>query len=210
MDVPFIGGAYRGRSPAVDGQETVNFYLEYLGVTTGGYPQEYFYGAKQKPKATSVLFPTPGLVPFNTDITSGPCRCLYTTSTGRMFAVNGNTLYEYSKYSKKTVRGVLKTTSGTVNMADCGAGAGRGYGICIVDGQYGYNFNLSNNTFEQILDTSFPKSQNVIFMNGFFVVCEVNSGRFWFSQLYNCLDWSDLDNSFVISSAIPSQTGPCP
>jgi Phage stabilisation protein len=218
VDIPFVGGAYKGRSIAVDGQETVNFYLEYLGVmsagiaatgaTATGFPSEYFYGARQKPKATTVLYSTPGLKPFNVDTDiSGADRGLYTTSTGRCFKVTGNKLLEYTIFGQKIPRGTLKTSTGMVSMADCGNGAGRGYGLCIVDGQFGYNFNLTNNTFEQILDTSFIQTSHIVFMNGYFIICEANSARFWFSQLYNCLDWSDLQDMFTVTSAITSQTG---
>ena len=207
MNIDFVGGAYKGRSIAVDGQECINFYQEYLGVS-GQAIGEYFYGTKQKAKAPQALFPTPGLVPFNVDTNiPGPVRDLYTTSTGRMFAVIGKQLVEYAKYGGKTIRGTLLTTTGRVSMADCGNGAQRGHGLCIVDGQYGYNYNLTNNSFELILDQSFPKSVSVLFMNGYFIVNEVNSERFWFSQLYNCLDWSDLDDTFTTDASITPQIG---
>jgi hypothetical protein len=227
MDIKFIGGTGKSRSSAVDGQDTVNYYLEFNPVSIDGV----------NAKASCVLFPTPGLLPFyvnpNTPVAtplsygsnypygksiyidataavptvSGVVRCLYTTSTGRMFSVTGNQLIEYSQYGQKTIRGQLKTTTGTVSMTDCGNGSQRGYGLCIVDGQYGYNYNLTNNIFEQIKDVAFPKASIVVFYNGYFIVNELNSARFWFSQLYDCLDWSDLQAQYNITQQISLQTG---
>ena len=165
MDIKFVGGSGKNRSTAVDGQDTINYYLETMPVSVDGV----------QAKAPVCLLPTPGLTSFNEDIDlSGVVRCLYTTSTGRMFSVTGNQLVEYNRYGQKTIRGILKTFENTVSMDDCGNGSSRGFGLCIVDGQYGYNFNLTNNTFEQITDVSFPRAGTVIFYNGYFVMSGPN------------------------------------
>ena len=201
-----MGSSYKSRSIAVNGQECVNFYLEYVGIVA--QIPDTVYGARQKAKSPMALYPTPGLLAFNmAEGLPGIVRCLYTTSTGRMFSVTGDKLVEYSIYGQKTIRGQLKTREGIVSMADCGNGPGRGYGLCIVDGQFGYNYNLTNNLFAQITDTSFPRASVVIFMSGFFIVNQLNSQNFWFSQLYDCMDWSDLQENYVISASIPLQTG---
>ena len=207
--IPFIGSSYRSRSPAVDGQECINFYLEYYGIS-GQQVSEYMYGAKQQAKATSVLYPTPGLTLFNKgESTPGTVRKVYVSSTNRMFAVIGNQLLEYTKLGKSVSRGTLKTNSGYVSIDDCGNGAGRGFGLCIVDGIYGYNYNLTNNTFEQITDPSFPKYPGtVVFMNGFFVINELDSARFWYSQQYDSLDWGDIQVQYLTEAHIPMQKGP--
>jgi Phage stabilisation protein. len=197
LEIGFIGGSGKSRSYAVDGQDSINYYVE---ITASN--------SQSQAKNVTVLYPTPGLLPFNKDIDlSGVVRCLYTTSTGRMFSATGNKLIEYSPYGQKTIRGTLLTNTGVVSMADCGQGAGRGYGLCIVDGLYGYNYNLTNNTFEQIKDVSFPRSGTVIFMDGYFIVNELDSARFWLSQMYDCLDWSDLQEQYPTHTSISLQTG---
>jgi len=49
MEINFVGESYNGRSPAVDGQESVNWYPEITEAATGDS------------KAKMVLRPTPGL-----------------------------------------------------------------------------------------------------------------------------------------------------
>jgi len=194
--IPFIGGSAKARSSAVDGQECINFYLEYTGQKTADA------------KAPAVLYPTPGLTLFNNDYLPGIVRGIHAASTNRMFAVIGSNFVEYTKLGKGTIRGPLKTSTGSVSMVDCGNGSGRGFGICLVDGSFGYNFNLTNNTFEQITDPSFTKYPgSVIFMNGFFIVNELNSARFWYSQQYDCLDWGDIQVQYLTQAYLPLQTG---
>jgi len=205
--LPFITGTGQGRSRAVDGQDLINFYLEYYGVT--GQKISEYYGATKQAKSNMVAYPTPGLTIFNQDIIAdSKVRCIYTTSTNRMFAVIGNQFLEYNIHGAKVYKGTLLTSNGTVSMIDCGNGSGRGFGICLVDGEYGYNYNLTNNTFEQITDPSFPKYPGtVIFMNGFFIINELNSARFWYSQQYDCLDWGDIDVQYLTKAYLPLQTG---
>ena len=194
--IPFIGSSYRARSPAVDCQECINFYPEI------SRPQE-------QAKSVVALYPTPGLTLFNkNEQAQGIVRCVYTTSTNRMFAVIGSQLIEYSILGKGVSRGTLKTSVGHVSMTDCGNGAGRGFGLCIVDGIYGYNYNLSNNILQQITDPSFPKYPGtVLFMQGFFVVNELNTAKFWYSQQYDCLDWGDIQAQYLTEAYIPMQNG---
>lgn len=211
MELPFIGGAYKGRSSAVDGQETINFYLEYFANIkfSSMTSTTLFSGAAETTKSQKVLYPTPGLTLFTTSKASGTIRGtgLYTTSTGRMFGVIGSQLSEFTTQGTEIFRGTLKTSQGPVSMADCGDGAGRGFGLCIVDGQYGYNFNLTNNSFEQIVDPAFVAASKVIFMNGYFVINELTSSRFRYSQLYDCLDWSDVNETWTVNATIPLQLG---
>jgi hypothetical protein len=209
MELPFIGSAYKGRSSSVDGQETINFYLEYLATVKFNMMSSttIYSGQAESSKSTKVLYPTPGLTEFVTSSASGIVRQTYTTTTGRMFAVIGNQLSEFTTTGTEIYRGTLLTNQGFVSMADCGDGAGRGFGIVIVDGQFGYNFNLTNNSFEQIIDPTFVQASKVIFMNGYFIINELTSSRFRYSQLYDGLDWGDLNETWSISSPIAMQTG---
>ena len=158
-------------------------------------------------KSKKVLYPTPGLKKFIQSATLGYVRGLYATTTGRLFAVIADKLNEYTASGAEIVRGTLKTSSGQVSMADCGDSPARGYGICLVDGQYGYNFNLSNNTFEQIVDPTFSAASKVLFLNGYFLVNELASNRVHYSQLYNCLDWGDLNEAWTVKGQIALQSG---
>lgn len=209
MEIPFVGGSYKGRSSAVDGQSSINYYLEMFASTKFQWmtPTTIYSGAAEATKTQKVLYPTPGLTLFASGKNSGPVRCLYTTSTGRMFAVIGDMLSEFLSGGTEITRGILKTSVGIVSMADCGNGGGRGFGLCIVDGQYGYNYNLTNNTFEQIVDPTFQQSTRVVFVSGYFIINEINSNRCHYSHLYNCLDWGDLNETWNVSAYVLMQKG---
>ena len=194
MRLPFIGPSYKGRSATINGQECVNFFLE-------------FYGPKEEAKTTKALIPTPGLKPFATSATDSPVRGLYTTSTGRLFAVIGKKLYEYRSTGLEIERGTLLTSSGQVSFADCGNGIARGLGMILVDGSYGYVLNLSSNSFQQIKDPAFPTTSSVIFLNGYFIVNQVNSGRFWLSNVLNGMDWGDVQITVTSNSTINTALG---
>lgn len=178
----FVGGAYKNRSIAINAQECINWYPEY-------------YLEKEGAKTPIALIPTPGLKLFvlGTNLTSsGGIRGLYTTSTGRMFAVIGNSLLEITLSGTHIHRGNLSTTLGRISFADNGNSNGRGYGMILVDGEYGYMLNLSTNEFRRIVDPSFPACTHVVFIDGYFIVNEANSTKVWFSNLYNGLDWGDI------------------
>lgn len=194
MRLPFIGGSYTNRSTTVNAQECVNFFLE-------------IYGPKEEAKTAKALLPTPGLDLFTTIDNDGNVRGMYTTSTGRLFAVVGNKLYEIRESGHTTVRGTLKTSTGVVNMSDNGDGAARGRGLIIVDNSHGYMLNLTDNIFDKINDVAFPTCSSVVFMNGYFIVNEVNTGKFWLSNIYNGLDWGDIQATLVSETTLPTQTG---
>jgi hypothetical protein len=52
VDINFLGGSYKGRSIAADGQETVNWYPEVSEEPTGNNDVKL------------ILIPTPGLILF--------------------------------------------------------------------------------------------------------------------------------------------------
>ena len=85
-----------------------------------------FNGAAESTKSQKVLYPTPGLTLFSKSSISGPVRGLYTTSTGRLFAVIADSFIEVYESGYQTVWGTLKTNKGQISMADCGDGGGRG------------------------------------------------------------------------------------
>ena len=194
MKLDFTGGLYSSRSIAVDNQECLNWYPE-------------VYGGGDNAKSSMVLMPTPGLSLFAESSLTGEVRALYVTGTGRMFAVIGSTLSEFSATGAETVCGTLLTSTGYVCMADNGEGSGRGVGLIIVDGQHGYFFNLSTNIFTKITDVSFPQCSTVAFLDGYFIVNENGTGKVWCSNGYNGLDWGNNDGSYNSTSTLDIKTG---
>lgn len=202
MQINFIGGISKNRSPSIDGQECMNWYLEeYANFGMGQY-----YKTKQDAKSTKSLLPCPGRKQFIT-ITGKSVRGMYTTSTNRAFAVIDNKLYEFISRNVYTLRGTLKTNSGIVNFADNGDGGGRGYGMILVDGQYGYMYNLAMNVFTQITDENFQACSHVVFIDGYFIVNKINTTQCWFSNLYNGLDWGECVAGSTSTSTQNISTG---
>jgi hypothetical protein len=194
MNLDFTGGMYASRSCAVDGQECINWYPE-------------VYGEGDSAKNSMVLMPTPGLSVFAQSKAGGAVRALYVTGTGRMFAVIGSTLSEFTESGTEVIRGTLRTFAGNVCMADNGTGSGRGIGLILVDGKYGYFLNLSTNIFTHITDVSFPQSSSVVFLDGYFIANENGTGKVWCSNPYNGLDWGDNEAEYDSCTTLDITTG---
>lgn len=178
MKIALVGPSYQQRSLPFDAQRTVNFI------------------PISDPQGSDVasLLGTPGLSLFST-CGAGPVRGGLDVSNGRAFFVASNTLYEVTSAGVATSRGTLNTSSGIVTFADNGLQLG----IC--DGNDAYIFTYATNVFAQITDPDFPSVVGGIdFIDGYFVVNEVDTGKFYISALYNGLTWDALDFATAESS----------
>lgn len=154
--VPFIGPAYTARSVAENAQRTINLYPEI---------------DNQQPKNVIALYRTPGLVLEQTLPGTNRGNGLYTTTTGRFFAVNANKLYEIFANGTNVERGSLLTYIGIVFICDNGATASIGGDqMMITDGTYGYIYNFTTNILSQITDVNFPGGGPCCFFKQFFLV----------------------------------------
>lgn len=106
---------------------------------------------------------TPGLKLFTTMLAGGPVRALYLSSTGRLFAAQGNAFVEVFSNGALVQWGYLNSLNGPVAMSD------NGLQVMIVDGPDGYVFTLAANTFVVITDGNFPGSTHVNYLDGYFV-----------------------------------------
>lgn len=174
MKLPgFIGGAYTLRSKNLDAQRCVNLYPVFDETGLG------------KDGDAAMLIGTPGLRLL---LDSGAIvRALYTASNGVLYAVCGNTLYSISAAWVKTAIGTLSTSSGDVSLAD------NGVQMMIVDGANGYILTFSSNVFATVTDADMPNSTSVKFMDGYFILNEVGTGRFWITALYDGFTIDSLD-----------------
>lgn len=170
----FIGPTYTLRSVNADAQRCINLYPELNEMRT------------EKEGETGYLVKTPGLTTALT-LPSSPTRGGYLASTGAFYAVGGNKLYLVSSSNTATEIGTLSTSVGLVSMAD------NGTQIMIVDGQYGYIYNISTATFAQITDPDFPGADIVQFQDGYFIFNIPNSGRFGITELYDGTNVDGLD-----------------
>ena len=169
----FVGGAYTLRSKNLDSQRCVNLYpvLDESGLGKDG--------------DAAMLIGAPGLRLL---LDSGAVvRALYTASNGVLYAVCGSTLYSISSSWVKTSLGTLGTSAGIVSISD------NGVQMMLVDGSNGYILTLSSNAFAQVTDPDMPKSTNVKFLDGYFILNQTNTGRFWITSLYDGFTIDSLD-----------------
>lgn len=177
MKVGIVGPSAQERSLPFDAQRSVNCYtvLDKMG------------------KEPAALYGTPGLNLFST-CGVGPIRGEFSTAGGRAFVVGNNTLYELDSAGLATARGTLNTSSGIVTIDE------NGLQLMICDGADGYIFTYATNAFAQITDVDFPTAGTVTFIDGYFVVNEVDTGKFFISALYDGLAWAALDFATAESS----------
>ncbi len=192
MKLPgFIGGAYTLPSRSLDAQRCINLYpiMDEMGT---GKDASVGMLALVPGKREFVEFGT-GDIGFETNI--GPIRGLYCSSAGVGFSVVLNNLYLIGPSGTKTIIGILSTTSGIVSFAD------NGVQLMLVDGEYGYIYTFATGVFLQVTDSDMPKSSHVRFLDGYFVLNQLNSGRFFITSLYDGYNIDALD--FATAEASP-------
>jgi len=185
--IPFLGPTYVSRSRSVNVQRTVNLYPEVDPTGT----------AKNQQTPVAALYGTPGLKKLWTLPGRGGIRGLYTSSSGALYGVQGAALLRYANDGTWTQLGSLQSTEGPVSFAD------NGTQVCLVDGDYGYIYNESGQTFGQIADADFLGSARVVYIDGYFAFTQPNTQRFYISQL---LEGNSLDGlDFASAEALPDR-----
>lgn len=168
--IPLFGLGNFGKSRNVSTQKRTNLYAEIQ---------------RDGEKGTLTLYPTPGLLTF-INFGAYPSRGTYRKGDF-LYVVNHTTLWRVANDGTQTNLGTLATASGRVDISD------NGTQIIVVDGPNGYIYDTVALTFAQISDPDFPGATTVGFLNGYFIVTKPDSGRFYFSGLYDGLSWSALD-----------------
>jgi len=171
MRIGIVGPSYSQRSVVFDAQRSINLYpvLDEMG------------------KEVAALYSVPGKQLFTT-AGIGPIRGEFAATNGRAFAVSGVGLFEIDSAGTATNRGALDTSSGTVTIAE------NGTQLAICDGQKLYIFTYSSNVFAKVTDPDLPLSVGMVaYIDGYFLVNENNSGRFYISALNDGTSWAALD-----------------
>ena len=139
----------------------------------------------------------PGLATFST-LTTGPVRGLYHSDEnagtwGRLLAVSGDILYDIASNGGKTNLGTVQRASDHVSIAY------NGTQYLIVSGGLGYI--LTGNTLTQIADADFPSSvSKCMALDGYFIVIETDTQKFYISSQYDGTAWTALDFSSAEAS----------
>ncbi len=181
----FCAGAYTMRSANIDTEACINLFPETV---------ESKANAKK-----SVLYGTPGLTRLTT-VTDTICRGMF-SHDGRTFAVMGSSLYELTlSGSQSTLVAIatLRGSSGALGtdglpcfFATNGKGGNQ---LAIVSAGKLYIFTLTTNTLSVAVTLPLTNAAGpVLFLNGYFLLIEVNSLKLWFSELEDGTKWDALD-----------------
>lgn len=181
MKIGLVGPTNQQRSLPFNAERTVNFFPVF----------------DQQGKEVSALYGTPGLSLFATAGAQGH-RQAFTSSNGRCFFVAGSTLYEVLADGTATNRGSLLSSVGNVSMDENDTQLG----IC--DGQRLYTFTYSSDTFAQVTDADLPSNVGFLtVIDGYGVVNEVDTGRFYISAIGDMTSWDALD--FATAESNPDE-----
>ena len=177
MRVGLVGPSQRQRSLPLNSERTVNLFPVF----------------DQQGQEVAALYGTPGLSLFAT-AGDGPNRNSFRAANGRAFTVSGAGLYEVNEDGTTTLRGTLDQSQGNVSIDENGLQLG----IC--DGTSVYIFTYATNAFLKVTDADLPTSGTLTFIDGYFVVNQANTGKFFISALYDGLTWTALDFATAESS----------
>ncbi len=122
-------------------------------------------------------------------------RGLISDSAGRqMFCVVDNVAFKVAPNGARSAIGTLITRRGTVGMV---VGL---YQLVIVDGPFGYVYDLGTGVFTQITSPGWRGSKTVDYLNGYFVFIDPNSQTFYVSSAEDALTISALDTADAVAS----------
>lgn len=177
MKIGLVGPSYQERSLPFDAQDTINLYPV----------------LDQSGKEVSALYGTPGLKLFSSGGT-GANRGHFNAANGRAFAVIGAALYEQLADGTRNLLGTINQSNGIVYMDE------NGFQLAICDGYNVYIYTYATNTFALVNDPDLPPASSLCFIDGYFVISVVNSGKFYISALYDGTQWGPLDFATAESS----------
>lgn len=177
MKIGIIGPSYEQRSLPFDAQRTINLYPVF----------------DDQGKEVAALYGTPGLEYF-TMAGNGPIRGEFSSTNGRAFVVSGNALYEVQNDGTTISRGTLNTSTGNITIDE------NNVQLFLCDGEDGYTFTYSTDTFAVIADGDFPSAGTITYLGGYAIVNENDTGKFYISSLNDATAWDALDFATAESS----------
>lgn len=180
-DIGFVGQAYDAPDPYQDSQRLINWFVE--------------ASQDEKSKTAVALLGSPGLNVIQdlntltgaiTLTATGGVRGAWVLPGGTqaLIAVGTHVILmtmtvpatqtSIAQFSTANV-GTLLTNSGPVVIRDNGAG---GYGV-LVDGPYGYTYNIATSAFAQIVDPAFLGADRVAFIDGWLIFNQPGTQNFY-------------------------------
>lgn len=177
-DFGFVGGEDTTANPYQDRQECINYFVEISPSSKAKVPTSLLGapGLIQLVSAGPTLAPLGSTWPLPSSITNLPVRAQWPLSgLTQGLTVIGSVCYLVVIQTPGTATtnavlgliqvGTLLTSSGLVRIRDDGLG---NYAV-IVDGDYGYLYNIKLRTFTRITDPAFLGSNTVAFIDGWWI-----------------------------------------
>lgn len=179
MKVPFVGPSYQMDALSFGIQRSINLFpiISEIGST----------------KSKVALRSCPGYTEF-ASIGGGPIRNGIASTANRSFWVSGTGFYEVFQDGTSVLRGSINTQVNRVSLAE------NALQVIVVDGQDGWIFTKSDNSWQQISSANFPTTSVVTYQDGYFIVVEDGTQNFFISGINDGLSWAALDFTTVESS----------
>jgi hypothetical protein len=171
-DFGFVGASYTAPDPYQDRQRTLNYYPE--------------VSQDDKSKTPTALLGCPGLNPILTPGAADQVRGAWVLpgDTTAIWVVGDEaflitmtvppTQTSIAQFSVASI-GTLLTNTGPVCIRDNGAGGH----ACLVDGPYGYLYNIATGVFAQITDPAFLGADRVAYIDGWLIFNQPSTQNFY-------------------------------
>lgn len=166
--IPILGIGIQSGFPSVTAQERINCYVEEL--KDGEKSKVVVYGSAGKTTWIDL-----GDTPIRGGISFGDY----------LYVVHRNNFYQINNAAVATVIGTISTSSGAVSMATTG------FEIFIADGTANaYVYTIATGI---LAASNSPAISTCTFLDGFIVGNEVDTGKYYWSGIYDALTWNALD-----------------
>src|SRR4030095_16951368 len=180
----FVGADYKSASVNVATSLLVNWFIENTDSATD----------RTFPRA---MIPCPGLRDFVTGL-QGPIRGEF-SQDGRAFTVAGTKVYEVQGDGTADLLGSVISDGQPCSLVSNGHG---GHQLLILSAGFGYIYDLNSGAFQQIAAAGFPSNAVMAdFIDGYFLVLQATTSKFYVSALFNGLSWSPADVGEINSAS---------
>lgn len=171
IEIPFCGPTYKSESSFLSPQECVNLYLR-------PYPE---LGENKM-----ALFGTPGLELW-VSLGEGEVRAFLPVGD-HLYIIVGDEFKKVDIIGTVTTIGDVSLLhfSGPISMAT------NGLDVIMVGGVVGYVYDMVTETLSQIADPDFPGGDNVIQIDGYYLVNKPGTGQIWRSDWNDGSSWDGL------------------
>jgi hypothetical protein len=130
------------------------------------------------------LFGTPGLELW-VELGNGEVRALFSFGD-YLYIVRGNQFKKVNAAGTITDIGTLNNSYGVIGI-EC-----NGLDIVIVGGGWGYVYDIATSNFAEITDPDFPGGNNIVQVDGYYLVNKPDTGQIWRSDYNDGSSWSGL------------------